>query len=113
MVKSVLDTTRTDGGRRDEIFVDIVERLTATFNSSGYLQSSQIDGAIVVRHFILSTALVTPHFVPHNSTQWRTVNSFGWQQDSFVEMTLEVNRWRPGAEQEPAEVAIVPLPLCA
>lgn len=49
VVKSVLDTTRTDGGRRDEIFVDIVERLTATFNSSGFLQSSQIDGAIVVR----------------------------------------------------------------
>lgn len=49
MVKSVLDTTRTDGGRRDEIFVDIVEKLTCTFNSSGYLQASQIDGAIVVR----------------------------------------------------------------
>ncbi len=49
VIKSVLDTTRTDGGRRDEIFVDIVEKLTATFNSSGYLQSSQIDGAIVVR----------------------------------------------------------------
>lgn len=45
----MLDTTRTDGGRRDEIFVDIVEKLTAVFNSSGYLQSSQIDGAIVVR----------------------------------------------------------------
>ena len=50
MVKSVLDTTRTDGGRREEIFVDIVEKLTCTFNSSGYLQGSQIDGAIVVRH---------------------------------------------------------------
>lgn len=49
VVKSVLDTTRTDGGRRDEIFVDIVEKLTCTFNSSGYLQASQIDGAIVVR----------------------------------------------------------------
>jgi hypothetical protein len=49
VIKSVLDTTRTDGGRRDEIFVDIVEKLTAIFNSSGYLQSSQIDGAIVVR----------------------------------------------------------------
>jgi len=52
VVKSVLDTTRTDGGRRDEIFVDIVERLTATFNSSGYLQSSQIDGAIVVKSYL-------------------------------------------------------------
>ncbi len=49
VIKSVLDTTRTDGGRRDEIFVDIVEKLTCTFNSSGYLQASQIDGAIVVR----------------------------------------------------------------
>ena len=49
VVKSVLDTTRTDGGRRDEIFVDIVEKLTCTFNSAGYLQASQIDGAIVVR----------------------------------------------------------------
>ena len=48
VIKSVLDTTRTDGGRRDEIFVDIVEKLTCTFNSSGYLQASQIDGAIVV-----------------------------------------------------------------
>jgi hypothetical protein len=26
--KSVLDTTRTDGKRRDEIFVDVVERIT-------------------------------------------------------------------------------------
>lgn len=52
VVKSVLDTTRTDGGRRDEIFVDIVERLTATFNSSGFLQSSQIDGAIVVKSYL-------------------------------------------------------------
>ena len=48
VVKSVLDTTRTDQGRRDEIFVDIVEKLTCTFNSAGYLQASQIDGAIVV-----------------------------------------------------------------
>lgn len=46
--KSVLDTTRTDGKRRDEIFVDVVERLTCVFNASGYMQSSQIDGAIQV-----------------------------------------------------------------
>lgn len=52
VAKSVLDTTRTDGGRRDEIFVDVVERLTATFNSTGYLQSSQIDGAIVVKSYL-------------------------------------------------------------
>ena len=57
VIKSVLDTTRTDGGRRDEIFVDIVEKLTCTFNSSGYLQASQIDGAIVVSSPLLSIRL--------------------------------------------------------
>ena len=46
VIKSVLDTARTDGGRRDEIFVDIVERISCTFNASGFIQASQIDGAI-------------------------------------------------------------------
>jgi AP-4 complex subunit mu-1 len=48
VIKSVLDTSRTNGGRRDEIFVDIVEKVSCTFNSSGYIQNSQIDGAIQV-----------------------------------------------------------------
>lgn len=46
--KSVLDTSRTDGKHRDEIFVDVVERLTCVFHASGYMQSAQIDGAIQV-----------------------------------------------------------------
>ena len=48
VIKSVLDTSRTNGGRRDEIFVDIVEKVSCTFNASGYIQNSQIDGAIQV-----------------------------------------------------------------
>jgi AP-4 complex subunit mu-1 len=52
VIKSVLDTTRTDGGRRDEIFVDIVERISCTFNTSGYIQGSQIDGAIQVKSYL-------------------------------------------------------------
>ncbi len=47
--KSVLDTARTDGRRKDEIYVDVVERLTATFSASGALVSGQIDGSIQVR----------------------------------------------------------------
>lgn len=46
--KSVLDTARSDGKRRDEIYVDVVERLSATFNAAGNLVSSQIDGSIQV-----------------------------------------------------------------
>lgn len=48
VIKSVLETQRTDGGRRDEIFVDIVERISCTFNQTGYVTASQIDGAIQV-----------------------------------------------------------------
>ena len=48
VIKSILDTSRTGGQSREEIFVDIVEKISATFSSSGHLQTSQIDGAIQV-----------------------------------------------------------------
>jgi hypothetical protein len=40
--KSVLDTNRTDGKRRDEIFVDVVERLSMTFGPGGNVVASQV-----------------------------------------------------------------------
>lgn len=46
MKGSVLKTQRT--GSKDEIFVDIIEKMSCTFNPSGYLQQSQIDGSIQV-----------------------------------------------------------------
>ena len=46
VVKSVLDTDRT--GAKEEIFVDIVEKLTAIFDASGHQKSSSIVGAIQV-----------------------------------------------------------------
>lgn len=50
VIKSILDTSRTDGGKaREEIFVDIVEKISCTFSSAGVVQTSQIDGAIQVR----------------------------------------------------------------
>ena len=49
VIKSILDTSRTDGKVREEIFVDIVEKISCTFSSSGSVQNSQIDGAIQVR----------------------------------------------------------------
>ena len=49
VIKSVLDTSRVNGKGRDEIFVDIVEKISCTFSSSGYVQTSQIDGAIQAR----------------------------------------------------------------
>ena len=51
--KSVLDTSRTDGGKRkDEIFVDVVERVSCTFNASGYIVSSQVDGAVQIKSYL-------------------------------------------------------------
>ena len=46
VIKSVLDTDRT--GAKEEIFVDIVEKLTAIFDAGGHQKSSSIVGAIQV-----------------------------------------------------------------
>lgn len=50
IVKSVLDTART--GTKEEIFVDIVEKLTAIFDSSGHLRASNIVGSIQVKSYL-------------------------------------------------------------
>lgn len=72
VIKSILDTSRTDGGRRDEIFVDIVEKVSCTFNSNGYIQNSQIDGAIqVCRHPLIvseDTVWAIVKYAPGHST---------------------------------------------
>lgn len=53
VIKSILDTSRTEGKAREEIFVDIVEKISCTFSSSGHVQTSQIDGAIQVSSLLL------------------------------------------------------------
>jgi len=40
------------GGARNEIFVDVIEKLNVTFNSSGHLLTSEIDGSIQIRNFL-------------------------------------------------------------
>ena len=49
--KSVLDTSQT-GSKKDEIFVDVVERITCTFNSSGFIVSQQIDGSVQIKSYL-------------------------------------------------------------
>ena len=48
--KSVL--SKDSEGKKGEIFVDIVEKLSITFNSSGYVQNSAIDGSIQVKSYL-------------------------------------------------------------
>ena len=56
--RSVLDRASERGPgalsapRRAEIFVDVVERLTVTFNSAGYVLTTEIDGAIQCKSFL-------------------------------------------------------------
>ena len=50
VVKSVLDTART--GAKEEIFVDVVEKLTAIFDARGHVRSSSIVGAIKVKSYL-------------------------------------------------------------
>ena len=48
LFKSVLETDRTDGKRREEIFIDVIEKMVCVFSSTGFMQTGQIDGAIQV-----------------------------------------------------------------
>ncbi|KAL4442926.1 hypothetical protein ABPG77_008417 [Micractinium sp. CCAP 211/92] len=50
VIKSVLDTDRT--GAKEEIFVDIVEKLTAIFDAQGHQKSSSIVGAIQIKSYL-------------------------------------------------------------
>jgi AP-4 complex subunit mu-1 len=50
VAKSVLDVART--GAREEIFVDIVERLTAVFDAQGRLRAHGVAGALQVRSYL-------------------------------------------------------------
>lgn len=40
------------GNNKNEIYVDIIERLTVLFNSSGYVVNSAIDGSIMMKSFL-------------------------------------------------------------
>jgi len=44
--------TGKSGEQRNEIFVDILERLTMLFNGNGYTLSSHIDGSIVMKSYL-------------------------------------------------------------
>jgi hypothetical protein len=40
---------QANGMHRDEVFVDIIERISVTFNAQGYPLTSEVDGSIMVR----------------------------------------------------------------
>jgi len=54
--KSVMH--RSKDGKKGEIYVDIIEKLSITFNSSGYVQNSAIDGTIQVKSYLSGSPLV-------------------------------------------------------
>mmetsp|Transcript_19661 Transcript_19661/g.62530 ORF Transcript_19661/g.62530 Transcript_19661/m.62530 type:complete len:450 (+) Transcript_19661:366-1715(+) len=50
--KSVMASKDPRKVHREEIFVDIIENITLTFNASGYIQHSEIDGTINMKSFL-------------------------------------------------------------
>ena len=52
--KSIVSTqrTRTD---RDEIFVDVIERINVVFNVHGYMQTSEVNGSIQMKSYLSGT----------------------------------------------------------
>ncbi|PON63481.1 Clathrin adaptor, mu subunit [Parasponia andersonii] len=51
VTKSVVANDPT-GRRREEIFVDIIEKISITFSSSGYILTSEIDGTIQMKSYL-------------------------------------------------------------
>ncbi|KAI9098022.1 hypothetical protein K1719_025793 [Acacia pycnantha] len=51
VTKSVV-ATGPGGKRREEIFVDIIEKISITFSSSGYILTSEIDGTIQMKSYL-------------------------------------------------------------
>jgi AP-4 complex subunit mu-1 len=56
VVKSVLSTSRT--GAKEEIFVDIVEKLTAIFDASGQVRTSFIVGSVQVKSYLHGNPMI-------------------------------------------------------
>ncbi|KAI7749566.1 hypothetical protein M8C21_021933, partial [Ambrosia artemisiifolia] len=51
VTKSVV-ANEPGGRRREEIFVDIIEKISLTFSSSGYILTSEIDGTIQMKSYL-------------------------------------------------------------
>ncbi|GKV09478.1 hypothetical protein SLEP1_g20970 [Rubroshorea leprosula] len=51
VTKSVV-ANEPGGRKREEIFVDIIEKISVTFSSSGYLLTSEIDGTIQTKSYL-------------------------------------------------------------
>ncbi|KAK4802157.1 hypothetical protein SAY86_000360 [Trapa natans] len=51
VTKSVI-ANEPGGKKREEIFVDIIEKISVTFSSSGYILTSEIDGTIQMKSYL-------------------------------------------------------------
>ncbi|KAL2609487.1 hypothetical protein R1flu_028060 [Riccia fluitans] len=51
VTKSVV-ANETGGRKREEVFVDIIEKISVTFNASGYVLTSEIDGTIQMKSYL-------------------------------------------------------------
>ncbi|VAH43717.1 unnamed protein product [Triticum turgidum subsp. durum] len=51
VTKSVV-ANEPGGKKREEIFVDIIEKISVTFSSSGYILTSEIDGTIQMKSYL-------------------------------------------------------------
>lgn len=51
VTKSVV-ANESGGKKREEVFVDIIEKISVTFNASGYILTSEIDGTIQMKSYL-------------------------------------------------------------
>eukprot|EP00894_Picocystis_sp_ML_P001444 jgi/Pico_ML_1/51961/g2747.t1 len=50
--KSIMSTDRANNSGRDEIFVDVIEKLDVLLNASGFASRANVDGSIMVKSYL-------------------------------------------------------------
>ncbi|KAL4857960.1 AP-4 complex subunit mu [Chlorella vulgaris] len=94
VIKSVLDTDRT--GAKEEIFVDIVEKLTAIFDASGHQKSSSIVGAIQIKSYLsgnppIRLGLSENLILGRRDSRMQQSSAYGSDTDVVVLDTYSIN----------------------
>ncbi|CAG9461511.1 unnamed protein product [Pedinophyceae sp. YPF-701] len=99
--KSVLSTGRTDGSR-EEIYVDVVERISATFDPNGLMVLGEISGAVTVRSFLTSMVPIRIALSP-NLVVGRGSGAGGYGHGASTAVVLDDCNFHPRAQLDTFE----------
>ncbi|XP_073281791.1 AP-4 complex subunit mu-like isoform X1 [Primulina huaijiensis] len=71
------------GRKREEIFVDIIEKISVTFSSSGYISTSEIDGTIQMKSYLTGNPEIKLALNEDLSIGRSSISSYGYGSSSL------------------------------